>query len=55
MEERIIKDINNLLTQLFQKMRDAGWTFDFEKKELKKIEQNSAWSEEDDLEKEQQD
>jgi len=38
MEERIIKDMNNLLTQLFQKMHDAGYIFDFEKKELKKIE-----------------
>jgi hypothetical protein len=28
-------------------MTDAGYTFDFEKKELKKIEQNPAWSEED--------
>ena len=28
-------------------MADAGYTFDFEKKELKKIEQNPAWSEED--------
>ena len=28
-------------------MADAGWEFDFEKKELKKIEQKSAWSEED--------
>ena len=33
---------------LFQKMKKKGYTFDFEKKELKKIEQNSAWSEEDD-------
>ena len=28
-------------------MADAGWEFDFEKKELKKIEQKPAWSEED--------
>ena len=28
-------------------MADAGYTFDFEKKELKKIEQKPAWSEED--------
>lgn len=35
MEERIIKDINNLLTQLFQKMREAGYKWDAEKKELK--------------------
>ena len=28
-------------------MADAGYTFDAEKKELKKIEQKSAWSEED--------
>ena len=28
-------------------MTDAGYTFNFEKKELKEIEQKSAWSEED--------
>ena len=28
-------------------MTDAGYTFDFEKKELKKIEQNPTWSDED--------
>lgn len=39
MEERIIKDINDLLTQLFQKMHDAGYELDAEKKQLKKIEQ----------------
>lgn len=39
MEERIIKDINNLLTQLFQKIKESGYRFDFEKKELKKVEQ----------------
>jgi hypothetical protein len=33
--------------QLEKAMADAGYTFDFEKKELKKIEQNSAWSKED--------
>lgn len=32
---------------LFQKMKEAVYTFDFEKKELKKIEQKSVWSEED--------
>ena len=32
---------------LMKAMADAGYTFDFEKKELKKIEQKSAWSEED--------
>lgn len=32
---------------LFQKMKEAGYEWDAEKKELKKIEQNSAWSEED--------
>ena len=32
---------------LIKAMADAGYTFDFEKKELKKIEQKSAWSEED--------
>lgn len=33
--------------QLEKAMADAGYTFDFEKKELKKIEQSPAWSEED--------
>jgi len=33
---------------LFSKMREAGYEWDAEKKELKKIEQNPAWSEEDD-------
>lgn len=37
MEERIIKDINNLLAQLFQKMHEAGYKWDAEKKELRKI------------------
>lgn len=52
MEERIIKGINNLLTQLFQKMEEAGYVWDAEKKELshkevtKKSEQE--WTEEDD-------
>lgn len=46
MEERIIKDINNLLAQLFQKMKEAGYEWDADKKELKKIEHN-PWSEED--------
>ncbi len=32
---------------LMKAMTDAHYTFDFEKKELKKIEQKSAWSEED--------
>ena len=32
---------------LMKTMADAGYEFDFEKKELKKIEQNPAWSEED--------
>ena len=32
---------------LFQKMKEAGYKWDAEKKELKKIEQKSAWSEED--------
>ena len=40
MEERIIKDINNLLAQLFQKMKEAGYEWDDEKRELKKIEQS---------------
>ena len=34
---------------LFEKMREAGYTFDFDKKELKKIEQKPAWSEEDEV------
>lgn len=33
--------------QLEKAMADTGYTFDFEKKELKKIEQNLSWSEED--------
>lgn len=33
---------------LFQKMHEAGYKWDAEKKELKKIEQASDWSEEDD-------
>ena len=33
---------------LFQKMKEAGYEWDSEKKELKKIEQKTAWSEEDD-------
>lgn len=32
---------------LFQKIKEAGYEWDVEKKELKKIEQNPAWSEED--------
>ena len=32
---------------LMKAMADAGYTFDFEKKELKKIEHKPAWSEED--------
>lgn len=32
---------------LFQKMKEAGYEWNAEKKELKKIEQKSAWSEED--------
>jgi len=32
---------------LFQKMKEAGYEWDAEKKELKKIEQKPAWSEED--------
>ena len=34
MEERIIKDINDLLIQLFQKMREAGYCWDYENKKL---------------------
>lgn len=33
--------------KLFKAMADAGYTFDFEKKELKKIEKPTAWSQED--------
>lgn len=33
--------------QLENAMADAGYTFDFDKKELKEIEQKSAWTEED--------
>ena len=33
--------------QLEKAMADAGYTFDFEKKKLKKVEQKPAWSEED--------
>lgn len=32
---------------LFQKMKEAGYAFDFEKKELKKIEHKLAWGEDD--------
>ena len=32
---------------LFQKMKEAGYEWDAERKELKKIEQKSSWSEED--------
>ena len=32
---------------IFSKMKEAGYEWDTEKKELKKIEQDSAWSEED--------
>ena len=38
------KEQRNLL---FQKMHEAGYVWDVEKKELKKIEQKPAWSEED--------
>lgn len=38
MEERTIKAINNSLTLLFQKMKEAGYEWDADKKELKKIE-----------------
>lgn len=34
---------------LMKAIADAGYTFDFDKKELKKIEQKPAWSEEDEL------
>jgi len=47
MEERIIKDINNLLAQLFQKMKEAGYKWDADKKEMKKIEQEPTWNGED--------
>ena len=38
------KEQNDLL---FQKMKESGYEWDAEKKQLKKIEQNPAWSEED--------
>jgi hypothetical protein len=38
------KEQRNLL---FQKMKEAGYEWDAEKKELKKVEQSPAWSEED--------
>lgn len=47
MEERIIKEINALLTQLFSKIKEAGYEWDAAKKELKQLEPNSDWSEED--------
>ena len=34
---------------LFQKMKEKGYRWDFDKKELKKIEQNPAWSEKDEI------
>lgn len=34
MEEKIIKDINNLLAQLFQKMKEAGYEWNADKKVL---------------------
>ena len=37
MEERIIKDINNLLTQLFQKIKEASYVWDADKLELKRF------------------
>ena len=37
MEERIIKDINNLLTQLFQKMKEAGYEWSDKDRKLIKI------------------
>lgn len=36
---------------LFQKMKESGYEWDAEKKELKKIEQKPAWSEEDEKER----
>ena len=53
MEKRIIKDINNLLTQLFQKIEEAGYQWDAKKKELKLLISNGGdfesptWSEVD--------
>lgn len=32
---------------LFQKMKEAGYEWDADKKELKKVEQKPAWSEDD--------
>jgi hypothetical protein len=42
MEERTIKDINNLLTQLFSKMHEAGYEWDETRLELKKIASDNA-------------
>ena len=36
MEERTIKDINNLLTQLLSKMHEAGYEWNETRLELKK-------------------
>lgn len=47
MEERIIKDINNLLTQLFQKMHEAGYEWDANKLELRNVELKPKWGNKD--------
>ena len=43
----IIPATKEQCTELFQKMNEAGYEWDAEKKELKKIEQKPEWSEED--------
>lgn len=51
MEERIVKDINDLLTQLFQKMKESNYEWDAENRQLKRINndvtQEPKWTEED--------
>lgn len=51
MEERNIKHINNLLTQLFSTMHEDGYKWDAVKKGLKKIEQKAAWLEKEELDR----
>lgn len=46
-DEAVVPATEEQRDLLFQKMKEAGYTFDFEKKELRKIEQKPDWSEED--------
>ena len=46
-EENVHPATKEQREQLEKAMADAGYSFDFDKKELKKIEQKSFWSEED--------